>query len=443
MRFHSKSYICSTKLLIYNIMEGYKPRIADDLLRRKLAGKGAVLVQGPKWCGKTTTAKQISKSILDLGKTNILNNALLTLQIRPTDLLQGETPRLIDEWQSIPELWDMIRGEVDERSAFGQFILTGSSVPLDENKRRHSGNGRYGWIDMRPMSLWESGESSGSVSMGDLFDGKTLDVQKNHLELDTIAFLICRGGWPLSTFLSGDIALDQARDYFETIYKVDIHRVDAVRRNSERARLLMRSYARNVGTATSFSKISCDIKENDNADISYETVSDYVDALKKLFVLEDMPAWNPNLRSKTAIQSSETRYFVDPSIATAALAIGPQDLIGDLNTFGLYFESLAVRDLRVYADALIGEVFHYRDSSGLECDAVIHLRNGKYALTEIKLGGIDNIEKAAASLKELSDKIDSDKMRAPSFLMVLTAVGEYAYQRKDGVYVVPIGCLRP
>ena len=424
-------------------MEGYKPRIADDLLRRKLAGKGAVLVQGPKWCGKTTTAKQISKSILDLGKTNILNNALLTLQIRPTDLLQGETPRLIDEWQSIPELWDMIRGEVDERSAFGQFILTGSSVPLDENKRRHSGNGRYGWIDMRPMSLWESGESSGSVSMGDLFDGKTLDVQKNHLELDTIAFLICRGGWPLSTFLSGDIALDQARDYFETIYKVDIHRVDAVRRNSERARLLMRSYARNVGTATSFSKISCDIKENDNADISYETVSDYVDALKKLFVLEDMPAWNPNLRSKTAIQSSETRYFVDPSIATAALTIGPQDLIGDLNTFGLYFESLAVRDLRVYADALIGEVFHYRDSSGLECDAVIHLRNGKYALTEIKLGGIDNIEKAAASLKELSDKIDSDKMRAPSFLMVLTAVGEYAYQRKDGVYVVPIGCLRP
>lgn len=424
-------------------MEGYKPRIADDLLRRKLAGKGAVLVQGPKWCGKTTTAKQISKSILDLGKTNILNNALLTLQIRPTDLLQGETPRLIDEWQSIPELWDMIRGEVDERSAFGQFILTGSSVPLDENKRRHSGNGRYGWIDMRPMSLWESGESSGSVSMGDLFDGKTLDVQKNHLELDTIAFLICRGGWPLSTFLSVDIALDQARDYFETIYKVDIHRVDTVRRNSERARLLMRSYARNVGTATSFSKISCDIKENDNAYISYETVSDYVDALKKLFVLEDMPAWNPNLRSKTAIQSSETRYFVDPSIATAALAIGPQDLIGDLNTFGLYFESLAVRDLRVYADALIGEVFHYRDSSGLECDAVIHLRNGKYALTEIKLGGIDNIEKAAASLKELSDKIDSDKMRAPSFLMVLTAVGEYAYQRKDGVYVVPIGCLRP
>ena len=424
-------------------MKEYKPRIADALLKRKLEGKGAVLVQGPKWCGKTTTAKQISRSVLNLGKTDILNEALQTLQIRPTALLQGETPRLIDEWQSIPELWDMVRSEVDERSDLGQFILTGSSVPIDEGKKRHSGNGRYGWIDMRPMSLWESGESNGSVSLGDLFDGKAIDVQDNPLGLEEIAFLICRGGWPLATFMSGDIALDQARDYFETIYKVDIHRVDDVRRSSERARLLMRSYARNTGSATSFSKISADIKDNDNANISYETVSDYVDALKKLFVLEDMPAWNPNLRSKVAIQSSETRYFTDPSIAAAALSIGPQDLINDLRTFGLYFESIAVRDLRVYADALVGEVFHYRDSSGLECDAVLHLRDGRYALTEIKLGGADNIEKAAFSLKELSNKIDSDKMKLPSFLMVLTGIGQYAFQRKDGVWVVPIGCLKP
>ena len=424
-------------------MKEYKPRIADALLKRKLEGKGAVLVQGPKWCGKTTTAKQISRSVLNLGKTDILNEALQTLQIRPTALLQGETPRLIDEWQSIPELWDMVRSEVDERSDLGQFILTGSSVPIDEGKKRHSGNGRYGWIDMRPMSLWESGESNGSVSLGDLFDGKAIEVQDNPLGLEEIAFLICRGGWPLATFMSGDVALDQARDYFETIYKVDIHRVDEVRRSSERARLLMRSYARNTGSATSFSKISADIKDNDNANISYETVSDYVDALKKLFVLEDMPAWNPNLRSKVAIQSSETRYFTDPSIAAAALSIGPQDLINDLRTFGLYFESIAVRDLRVYADALVGEVFHYRDSSGLECDAVLHLRDGRYALTEIKLGGADNIEKAAFSLKELSNKIDSDKMKLPSFLMVLTGIGQYAYQRKDGVYVVPIGCLKP
>lgn len=429
--------------MIYSIMKEYKPRIADALLKRKLEGKGAVLVQGPKWCGKTTTAKQISRSVLNLGKTDILNEALQTLQIRPTALLQGETPRLIDEWQSIPELWDMVRSEVDERSDLGQFILTGSSVPIDEGKKRHSGNGRYGWIDMRPMSLWESGESNGSVSLGDLFDGKAIEVQDNPLGLEEIAFLICRGGWPLATFMSGDVALDQARDYFETIYKVDIHRVDEVRRSSERARLLMRSYARNTGSATSFSKISADIKDNDNANISYETVSDYVDALKKLFVLEDMPAWNPNLRSKVAIQSSGTRYFTDPSIAAAALSIGPQDLINDLRTFGLYFESIAVRDLRVYADALVGEVFHYRDSSGLECDAVLHLRDGRYALTEIKLGGADNIEKAAFSLKELSNKIDSDKMKLPSFLMVLTGIGQYAYQRKDGVYVVPIGCLKP
>ncbi len=424
-------------------MKAYKPRIADDLLRRKLAGKGAVLVQGPKWCGKTTTAKQVAGSVLDLGKTGILNNARLALQIRPADLLKGETPRLIDEWQSIPELWDMIRSEVDDRNEFGQFILTGSSVPVKEGVRRHSGTGRYGWIDMRPMSLWESGESIGTVSLGDLFDGKEPPTSENPLSLEEIAFLICRGGWPQATFLSGDIALDQARDYFEAIYKVDIHRVDDVKRSAERARLLMRSYARNVGAATSFSKMSADIKDNDNSGISYETVSDYVDVLKKLFVLEDMPAWNPNLRSKAAIQSSETRYFVDPSIAAAALAIAPGDLLNDLHTFGLYFESLAVRDLRVYADALIGEVLHYRDSAGLECDAVIHLRDGRYALAEIKLGGSDNIEKAAASLKELSCRIDSDKMNAPSFLMVLTGVGQYAYKRKDGVYVTPIGCLRP
>ncbi len=424
-------------------MREYKPRIADALLQRKLAGKGAVLVQGPKWCGKTTTAKQVAGSLLDLGKTNILDEALQTLQIRPTALLQGETPRLIDEWQSIPELWDMIRAEVDERDDFGQFILTGSSVPVREEERRHSGNGRYGWINMRPMSLWESGESVGSVSLADLFEGKAIEVFDNPLSLEEIAFLVCRGGWPQATFLSGDIALDQARDYFEAIYKVDIHRVDDVRRSGERARLLMRSYARNTGSATSFAKMSSDIKENDNANISYETVSDYVDALKKLFVLEDSPAWNPNLRSKVAIQSSETRYFIDPSIATAALSISPKDLIADLRTFGLYFESMAIRDLRVYADALIGEVFHYRDSAGLECDAVLHLRDGRYALAEIKLGGADNIEKAADSLKELSGKIDSDKMKGPSFLMVLTGVGQYAYRRKDGIYVIPIGCLRP
>lgn len=290
-------------------MKTYKHRIADEILKRKLMGKGAVLVQGPKWCGKTTTAKQIAKSLLDLGNPGELSNAIETLQIVPKKLLEGDVPRLIDEWQTIPELWDMIRSEVDNRGEMGQFILTGSSVPMDENKRMHSGNGRYGWINMRPMSLWESGESNGKISLADLFGGNTFEPFDYSMDVNTLAFQICRGGWPQSTFMEGEIALDQARDYYETIYKVDIHRVDKVRRNSERTRLLLKSYARNTGSATSFSKMSADIKENDNADISYETISDYIDALKKLFVLEDMPAWNPNLRSKSAIQSSDTRYL--------------------------------------------------------------------------------------------------------------------------------------
>lgn len=423
-------------------MKRYKHRVADILLKRKLEGKGAVLVQGPKWCGKTTTAKQVAASLLDLGNSAELKKSLEVLQILPVKLLEGENPRLIDEWQTIPELWDMIRSEVDTRGEMGQFVLTGSSVPIEEDKRRHSGNGRYGWIDMRPMSLWESGESNGKISLSDLFEGKSFDPFEYSMDLETLAFLVCRGGWPQSTFMEGEIALEQARDYYETIYKVDIHRVDKVRRSSERTRLLLRSYARNTGSSITFSKMCEDIKANDNASITYETVSDYVEALKKLFVLEDMPAWNPNLRSKAAIQSSDVRYFVDPSIATSALSLGPKDLINDLRTFGLFFESMAVRDLRVYADALSGNLYHFRDSSGLECDAVLHRRNGEYGLIEIKLGGHDNIEKASDTLKRLRDKIDTDKMKAPSFLMVLIGVGQYAYRRQDGVFVVPIGCLK-
>ena len=423
-------------------MKTYRHRIADELLRRKLLGKGAVLVQGPKWCGKTTTAKQHAQSLLDLGDTAELNNALETLQILPKKLLEGDAPRLLDEWQVIPELWDMVRSEVDRRGEMGQFILTGSSVPVDEEKRRHSGTGRFGWIKMRPMSLWESGDSTGKISLSDLFNGQIFEPFECSMELEQLAFLVCRGGWPQACFMEGDLALEQARDYYEAIYKIDIHRVDKVRRSSERTRLLLRSYARNTASATSFSKMCEDLKANDNASITYETISDYVDALKKLFVLEDMPAWNPNLRSKTAIQSSDTRYFIDPSIATSALSLGPKDLLNDLKTFGLFFESLAVRDLRTYADALGGELYHFRDSSGLECDAVLHLRNGEYALIEIKLGGKANIDKGAESLLTLAARIDTDKMKAPSFLMVLTGVCQYAYRRPDGVFVVPVGSLK-
>ena len=422
----------------------YKKRIADLIIERRLQGKGAVLIEGPKWCGKTTTAKQYAQSLLDLGDSTILSNAQISLQVNPKSLLVGDVPRLIDEWQTIPSLWDMIRSEVDRRQDVGQFILTGSSVPIEQEKIVHSGTGRIGRITMRPMSLWESGESNGGVSLNDLFEGKKIDIQNSDLTLEDIAYLICRGGWPKATLLNKNIALDEAFDYYEAIYKTDIHRVDNVRRNSERTRLLLRSYARNQGSSVSLNLLANDIKNNDNVSITYETVSDYIDALKKLFVIEDMPAWNPNLRSKSAIQTSDTRYFIDPSIAVNALSIGPSDLMNDLQTFGLFFESMAVRDLRVYADALQGNIFHFRNSAGLECDAVLHRRNGTYGLIEIKLGGSNLIDQGAKTLLNLVNKIDGEKMPMPSFLMVLTAIGDYSYQRpNDGVWVVPIGCLKP
>lgn len=420
----------------------YKQRIADYMLRRRLEGKGAILIEGPKWCGKTTTAKQVAGSTLNLGDITVLKEAQQDFQIQPKKLLEGDTPRLIDEWQTMTPLWDMVRSEVDERQGEGHFILTGSSVPPEQDSLIHSGTGRIGRLKMRTMSLWESEESSGSVSLNDLFNGVDFGTPSNNINIEQLAFLICRGGWPKSTLLRKNASLDEAFDYFDAIYNVDIHRVDNIRRSSERARLLLRSYARNQGSSISFEKMNAEIIDNDNKSISSETISDYVGALRKIFVIEDMPAWNPNLRSKIAIQSTDTRYFTDPSIATAALGISPDDLLNDLCNFGLFFETMAVRDLRTYADAMDGKIFHYRDSKGLECDAVLHRRNGSYALIEIKLGGLDNIEKAAATLKKMADKIDTTKMPQPSFMMVLTGVGSYAYRRPDGVLVVPIGCLK-
>jgi predicted AAA+ superfamily ATPase len=420
----------------------YKRRIADRLLTRKLAGKGAVLIEGPKWCGKTTTARQLAKSVLDLGDTEVLRQSRQMMEISSKTLLQGDTPRLIDEWQTIPALWDTIRNEVDKRNEFSQFILTGSSVQPLADKTVHSGTGRYGRIKMRPMSLFESGESSGSVSMLSLFEDKTFEPQPNLLELQDIAFLTCRGGWPQATLLQGDIALDQAFGYVDDVCQRDIQRVDGVKRNAERARLLLRSYARNVSQQVSFGTIRKDMLSNDANTLNEDTVSDYVKAFMKLFVIEDLEAWNPNIRSKSAIRTSDTRHFVDASIATAALGLGPNDLINDLESFGLFFEDLAVRDLRVFADVLDGKLYHYRDSSGLECDTVLHRRNGTYALIEIKLGGEKLINEGAESLKTLAATIDTTKMKNPSFMMVVTAVGPYAYRRPDGVFVVPIGCLR-
>ena len=420
----------------------YKPRIADGLLIRKLAGKGAVLIEGPKWCGKTTTAKQQAKSTLDLGDSGVLKQSLQMMDISPKMLLQGDTPRLIDEWQTIPPLWDSIRDDVDKRSNFSQFILTGSSVLPEADETIHSGTGRFAKIKMRPMTLFESGDSTGVVSLGELFNGKSIEPITCNNDLQQIAYLTCRGGWPMATFLTGEIALDQAFDYVDSVVERDIQRVDGVKRSPERARLLLRSYARNISQQVSYSTIKADMQSNDSQSLDEDTVADYIKALKKLFVIEDLAAWNPNLRSKSAIRTSDTRHFVDPSIGTASLGLGPNDLMNDLETFGLFFEDLAVRDLRVFAEALDGKLYHYRDSSGLECDTVLHRRNGTYGLIEVKLGGEKLINDSVAALKDLADTIDTTRMPKPSFMMVLTAVGQYAYQRPDGVFVVPICCIR-
>lgn len=422
-------------------MVAYKPRIADKLLARKMAGKGAVLIEGPKWCGKTTTAKQQAKSMLNLGDSNVLRQSLQMMDLSPITLLEGDTPRLIDEWQTIPPLWDTIRSEVDRRGDFSQFILTGSSVLPDAESTIHSGTGRFARIKMRPMSLLESGESTGSVSLTKLFEGEPLKPQVNQKGLEDIAYYTCRGGWPQATLLEGEIALDQALDYFDSVVERDIQRVDGVKRNADRSRLLLRSYARHISQQVSYATIKADMLSNDSQTLDEDTVADYIKALKRLFVIEDLEAWNPNIRSKAAIRTSDTRHFVDPSIGTAALGLGPKDLMNDLESFGLFFEDLAVRDLRIFADVLDGRLYHYRDSSGLECDTVLHRRNGTYALIEIKLGGEKAIEEAADSLKQLAETIDHTRMPQPSFLMVLTAVGPYAYRRPDGVFVVPITCL--
>lgn len=423
-------------------MEEYRKRIVDTILQDKLEAKGAVLIEGPKWCGKTTTAGQKAASILHMDNPSEKEQNLSLAKINPLRLLKGDTPRLIDEWQLAPSLWDTIRYEVDQRAKMGQFILTGSAVPPDTKEITHSGTGRFSWLMMRPMSLFESGDSSGEVSLKELFSGN-LDIDgENQNDIEKLAFLICRGGWPGAIDLKEKAALQQAFDYYDGVVKSDINRADGNNKNEERVKRIMRSFSRNQGSQVANTVIAGDILANDSTSINEDTVHTYIDALKKIFVIEDMSAWNPNLRSKSAIRTSDTRYYVDPSIAVASLGVGPDDLINDLNTYGLFFETLCVRDLRVFAESLDGSVYHYRDNTGLECDAVVHLRNGKYGLIEIKLGGDTLINEGAENLKKLAEKIDTTKMKNPSFLMVLTGVGQYAYKREDGVLVVPIGCLR-
>lgn len=422
-------------------MKEYYQRVSDKVLLDHLESKGAVLIEGAKWCGKTTSAKHIANSFIEMDRPDMTDQYQQMARINPANLLKGEVPHLIDEWQIATNIWNAVRYEVDQRGEFGQFILTGSSVPVDLDESMHTGTGRIVRMRMRPMSLFESMDSNGQVSLNDLFDGKDISSTDNH-SIEDIAFLICRGGWPAALNRTEKVALRQAFDYYDAVVNDDISRADGVKRDSERTKRVMRSYARNVSTQVSLETIRSDVISNDIETFDKESLYGYLNALKRIFVIEDSPAWNPNLRSKTAIRTSDTRYFVDPSIAVAALGIGPKDLINDLELMGLIFENLCVRDLRIYADALDGNVYHYRDKTGLECDAVIHLRNGSYGLVEVKLGGDKLIEEGAESLKKLAERIDTEKMREPAFMMVLCGVAPFAYKREDGVYVVPVTCLK-
>ena len=426
-------------------MRTYRKRIIDNILARRLKTAGAIVVEGIKWCGKTTTCEQAASSVFYLDEPEHRENNILLARIRPAEILDGDAPRLLDKWQIAPFLWDAIRYRVDHADGTGRFFLTGSAVPADDSEMRHSGTGRFAWLKMRPMSLWESGESSGEVSLSALFDGEDATGARPAVsDLRDIAAILCRGGWPQSLDLPTELAGDPAFDYLEAVVKRDISKADGVARDENRARRIMRSLARLQGTQSSASVIKADLASNESASFDENTVYSYLNALKLIFTSEDMPAWCPNLRSKVPIRTSDTRYFSDPSIATASLRIGPGGLIADLNTFGLLFETMAVRDIRVYADALLGDVRHYHDASGLECDAVVSLRDGRYGLVEIKLGGTSLIERGAETLRKLAERIDTTKMQKPSFRMILTAVGSCALRRPDdGILVCPIGCLKP
>lgn len=416
----------------------YLQRICDKLLASELKASGAVLIEGAKWCGKTSTAQQAARSSLYMQDPDKTSSYLAAADTKPSLLLNGETPKLIDEWQMAPVLWDAVRFEVDKRNKPGQFILTGSAVPSD-NLVAHSGTGRISRLLMRPMSLWESGDSNGSISLKELFDKNTDISATSNLSIEKIAFLICRGGWPASVSQENESALKMATNYVESVINMDIQRVDGVEKNPERVRMLLRSLARNISTMVSGQTIMADMESNDIG-ISEKTLSSYLNALRRIFVIEDTPAWMPSLRSKTAIRTSPKRNFVDPSIATAVMRTNPSGLLNDFETFGFMFESLCTRDMRIYAQANDGAVFHYRDKNELESDMIISLRDGRWAPVEVKLGN-KQIDEAAKNLLSLQSKINTEKMGKPSFLMVVTG-GEFAYTRDDGVLVVPIGCLK-
>ena len=420
----------------------YYPRLVEKEIELKLRTSGAVVVAGPKFCGKTTTCMLYQKSFVKLNT----KQAIAMARLNPKAMLKGETPRLIDEWQKAPDIWNQVKDDLDFNYEFGKYILTGSSTPADKTEVHHSGAGRIASVMMRPMSLWESQDSKGGVSLGDLFNGGeefTWDTNQD-FTLDDVAFLLCRGGWPISVLAPKDIAIEITKNYWNGLFAFEDQENERFRnKKPEVLKMIIRSYARHISTEAAISTIIADVRQSNERTMDTKTFDDYLEALKDLYILEDMRAWNPNIRSKTSIRSTPTRHFVDTSIACRALGVMPEDLLADLESLGLFFEDMAVRDLKVYAGTLGGEVRHYRDNAGLECDAVIHLENGQWGAIEIKLGGDDLIEAGASSLKRLKAKLaEKSDEKAPSFLMVLTAVGS-SYQREDGVYVVPINLLMP
>ena len=420
----------------------YYQRLIEEAIDRKLKSSGAVLVAGPKFCGKTTTCMLYQKSFVKLNTKQAISMA----RMDPKGALMGERPRLIDEWQKAPDIWNQVKDDLDFNYEFGKYILTGSSTPADKTEVYHSGAGRIAPLKMRPMSLWESKESKGTVSLKDLFDGKKdypWDMNPE-FTLDDVAFLLCRGGWPVSVLAPHEIALEVTKNYYGGLFVFEDSENERFRnKKPEVLRMILRSFARNISTEAAVSTILADIRQSNERTMNVKTYDDYMEALKDLYIIEDMEAWNPNIRSKTSIRSTPTRHFVDTSIACRSLGVSPDDLKQDLNSFGLFFDDFAVRDLRIYAETLGGTVKHYRDNAGLECDAVVHLEDGRWAGIEIKLGGDDLVNEGAASLKTLRNKIvEKSDEHAPSFLLVLTAIGG-AYQREDGVFVAPINLLRP
>jgi len=422
----------------------YLCRVADELLLRKLRSSAAVLVEGPKWCGKTSTCSQLARSVIYIQDPDKREMYKKMADTQPSLLLQGETPRLIDEWQTIPVLWDAVRFAADQRQQMQQFLLTGSATPLvdDENKEiEHTGLGRIARLRMRPMSLWESKNSDGQISLKSLFDGtQEMGLFENPLTLQDLAFIMCRGGWPGTLTLEKEDALEVAYNYVDELIFSDVNKVDGTEKNPDRVRSVLRSYARNISTMTSATTIMADVKANDIS-ITDKTLSCYLTALRRLFVIDDVKAWQPSLRSKTGIRTSDKRHFVDTSIATAVLELTPGSLLEDFNLFGFLFEDMCVRDMRIYLQPLKGDVYHFHDNSGLESDMILRLHDGRWAAVEVKTGSKE-IDEAAKNLITLSNTVDTSKVGTPSFLMVLTA-GQYAYRREDGVYVIPIGCLKP